>query len=214
MRNGELDYRTRWNLIGEVRERLDGKNCFQFAKELGLFLKGGVRRQETEAEGPKRKLANALRKNKMKSAGFPVTYDQSLGLTELIKRALGPDNSRNFKDIIPEHFPLKGTDVRTVNVRVEKFSIGETGEQATKRLVAAGHVLANTGDLAGFLASHPKEVEKWSWVVALSGDSCWAAPDGFVYVPYTRVLGPHRDFSLVHFRYSFNSGGGVLVLCE
>lgn len=150
-----------------------------------------------------------------KAAGFPVTYDQSLGLAELIKCALGPNNVDNFnRDITPERFSLKGTDVRTINVRVEPFLDGETGEQAAERLIAAGHVLANTGDLAGFLLIHPKEVEKWNWVVALSEDSRWTSPDGNVDVPYANVNGAVRYFGLGLFRVDFDSDDGVLVLCE
>ncbi|MDD2758471.1 MAG: hypothetical protein PHD72_03830 [Patescibacteria group bacterium] len=36
-----MDYKTAWNLVGEVRERLAGKNGDEFAHDLGLFLKGG-----------------------------------------------------------------------------------------------------------------------------------------------------------------------------
>lgn len=98
-------------------------------------------------------------RQKKKTSGLLTTYDQSLGSMELIKRALGPDNAGNLnRDITQERFPLKGTDRRTVNMRVEPFLNGETGEQAAKRLVAAGHVLANIGDLAGYLHDHPEEV--------------------------------------------------------
>ncbi len=37
-----MDYKASWNLIGEIRERLAGKNGDAFAKELGEFLKGGL----------------------------------------------------------------------------------------------------------------------------------------------------------------------------
>lgn len=154
-----------------------------------------------------------------KSAVFQITYDQSVGSMELIQRAVGPNNIRYISpDITSKRFPLKGTDVRTVNVRVEPFLDGETGEQAAERLVAAGHVLANTGDLAGFLLFHPKEVEKWNWVVALSEDSRWAEDmhdHGHVCVPSARVDGAAlRLFRLSFFRTKFRSSDGVLVLCE
>lgn len=160
-------------------------------------------------------IAAIIARGAKKAVGFTVAYDQSLGLMDLIKRALGPNNVGNYnRDITPERFPLKGTDVRTVNFRVEPFLHGETGEQAAKRLVAVGHVLANTGDLAGFLFDHPKETEKWNWVAALSEDSRWADPDGFVFVPYAYVRGTCRLFGLGRFRGGFRSGRGVLVLCE
>jgi broad specificity phosphatase PhoE len=153
-------------------------------------------------------MANSVKK----FASLLVTYDQSLGLMNLIQRALGPDNIGNYtSDITPERFPLKGTDVRTVQARVEPFLDGETGEQAAKRLVAAGHTLANTGDLAGYLASYPKEVEKWKWVFALSEDSRWAFPYGGVGVPCAFVRGAFRDFRLDYFRRGFYSVDGVLV---
>ncbi|MEK7189866.1 MAG: hypothetical protein AAB666_02695, partial [Patescibacteria group bacterium] len=88
----------------------------------------------------------------------------------------------------------------------------EIGKQAAERLTVAGHILANAGDLAGFLHDHPKEVEKWNWVVALSEDSRWASPGGDVLVPYAYVRGADRDFDLGRFRLRFSSDSGVLVL--
>lgn len=151
----------------------------------------------------------------LSSLAFPTTYDCSLGLRKLIEVAVGDRNLGNINsDITKERFPLTGTGVRTVYLRVEPFLNNETGEQAAKRLTAAGHTLANTGDLAGFQHDHPKEVEKWVWVVALSKDSRWTDPDGLVMVPYARVRGTHRYFSLDRFRLRFDSCYGVLVRCE
>ncbi len=150
-----------------------------------------------------------------KLIGFQVTYDQAKGLTELIRRALGPKNVNNFNhDMMPSRFPLKGRNVRTVNVRVEPFLSGETGEEAAKRLTATGHTLANTGDLVGFLHEHPKEVENWSWVISLSGDSRWKDPNGYILVPCARVNGAYRFFRLDDFDEIFGFDRGVLVLCE
>ena len=146
---------------------------------------------------------------------FPTTYDQSLGLKELIKRAVGPNNLENINsNITQERFPLQGTDVRRVNLRVEPYKDGETRKEAAKRLTAAGHVLGNTGDLAGFLHDHPKEMEKWNWVLAISEDSSSAHPGGYVYAPYALVLGAFRVFGLPDGRYRLNSADGILVLCE
>ncbi|MDP3244487.1 MAG: hypothetical protein Q8M83_02390 [bacterium] len=146
---------------------------------------------------------------------FPTTYDQSLGLRKLIEMAVGPDNINNINpDITQKRFPLKGTDVRSVKLRVEPFLNGETSEQIVKRLAGTVPGFGNTGDLAGFLHDHPEEVEKWGWVVALSEDSRWTNPDGLVCVPYASVHGVRRYFYLVYFRYRFHSGFGVLVLCE
>lgn len=97
---------------------------------------------------------------------------------------------------------------------MEPFLNNETGEQAAKRLIAAGHTLANTGDLAGFLHDHPKEVEKFTWVVALAETARWTSPDGSVYVPYASVDGARRYFYLDRFRFQFGSRNGVLVRCE
>lgn len=150
-----------------------------------------------------------------KPASLPTIYDQSLGLRELIERAVGKRNLRNINaDITKERFPLSGTVTRTVNLRVEPFLANETGEQAAKRLIAAGHILANTGDLAGFQHDHPKEVEKWNWVFAISEDSRWTNSDDSVLVPYGCVDGAHRSFVLGSFRIHFYSCFGVLVRCE
>lgn len=91
-----------------------------------------------------------------------TTYDQSFGLRALIERAVGPDNLGNINpDITPGRFPLVGTDVRMVNLRVEPYLDNETSEQAALRLTTAGHTLADTGDLAGFLHDHPEEMKRW-----------------------------------------------------
>jgi hypothetical protein len=96
--------------------------------------------------------------------GFPTNYDQDISLKKLIERAVGPNNVLNINsDITPERFPLKGNGVRTVNARVEPYLDGETSEQAAKRLVAAGHLLGNTADLAGFLHDHFSTSSVSSW---------------------------------------------------
>ena len=152
----------------------------------------------------------------MKSIWHRVTYDQSVGLVPLIERAVGRANLNNInRDITQKRFPLKGTSVRSVKCRVEAYLDGETSEQAAKRLTDAGHVLASTGDLAGYLHDYPEEVAKWSgWVLAISEDSRWSFPDGFVVVPYAYVLGAYRLFDLDDFRNQFDSIYGVLVLSE
>jgi len=147
--------------------------------------------------------------------GLLVTYDQSLGLRQLIESAVGEKNIGNINgNITQERFPLKGVGARIVKCKVVPFLNGETGEEAAKRLTVAGYKFGNTGDLAGFLHDHPEEVEKWSWVVAISEDSRWTNPNGYVNVPCVSVLGTYRDFCLDRFRRQFFSGGGVLVLCE
>lgn len=145
--------------------------------------------------------------------GFPTTYDQSLGLMALIKAAVGHDQGI-LEDIPKECFPLKGTCVvRTVNLRVEPYLNGETSEQAATRLVAAGLILANIWDLAGFLHDHPDEVEKRKdWVLAISEDSRCGYPDGRVSVPCAFVDGVRRNFDLHSFFCELSSGNGVLVV--
>lgn len=148
-------------------------------------------------------------------AGFPVSYDQSLGLKELIRIAVGKNNLGNINpDITQERFKLAGTGVRKLNLKVVPYLDGETSEQAAVRLVADGHILANTGDLAGFLHDHPKEVEKWMWVLAISEDSRWTFSASDVRMPYARVDGASRYFRLFVFRDQLSSVCGVLVACE
>ena len=136
-----------------------------------------------------------------------VSYDQSAGLVPLIDLAVGPKNVGNVnRDITQERFPLKGTGVRSIKCRVEPYLNGETSEEAAKRLTDAGHILGNTGDLAGFLHDHPDQVEKWAgWVFAISEDSRWTCSDGFVCVPDAYVSGASRYFDLYGFRYQLNS---------
>ena len=148
-------------------------------------------------------------------AGFPVSYDQSLGLVSLIQRAVGERNLRNIdRDITPQRFKLAGTGVRTVNLRVEPSLDGETPEQAAIRLRKVGHTLRNTGDLAGFLHDHPDEVEKWAWVLAISEDSRWSRSGGNVCVPCAFVGGACRLFHLHGLRGQLDSRYGVLVSSE
>ncbi|MFA7654455.1 MAG: hypothetical protein WCX97_05500 [Candidatus Magasanikbacteria bacterium] len=148
-------------------------------------------------------------------AGLPVTYNCDLGLVELIKLAVGKNNLNNINsDITQERFPLRGTGIIKANCRVEPVSASETKEQAAARLVAAGHILADTGDLAGFQQDHPDEMEKWGWVYVLAETARWAGPGGGVLVPGAGVSGANRNFYLDYFRDQFNSGNGVLVRCE
>ena len=141
-----------------------------------------------------------------------ITYDQSGGLMPLIKSAVGPNNERYINtDITQKRFPLMGTGVRTVKCRVEACLDGESSEKAATRLVAAGHILGNTGDLAGYLRAYPEEVEKWVWVLAISEDSRWSRPGGYVVVPYANVNGSNRNFDLYDFRDQLNSRNGILV---
>lgn len=143
---------------------------------------------------------------------YKVSYDQSIGLMPLIERAVGERNLGNInRDITRERFKLTGTGVRTVNLRVEPFLNGETGEDCAKRLVSAGHTLENIGELAGFLAEHPEEVEKCSWVLAIGENSRWSRPGEYVLVPCACVGGTDRRFDLGYFRGEFGSGCGVLV---
>lgn len=148
-------------------------------------------------------------------AGLLVAYDQSLGLRKLIELAVGERNLGNISpDITPKRFMLAGTGVRNVKCRVEPCLAGESYEQAVARLKSHVPSFGNTGDLAGFLHDHPDEVEKWTWVAAVSEDSRWTGSGGGVYVPDVFVGGAYRYFYLVCFHYPQDSSGGVLVLCE
>ncbi len=150
-----------------------------------------------------------------KPKGLLTTYNQSLGLTELIRLAVGPNNMGNINlNITQARFPLQGAGIRTVHLRVEPFRNNETGEEAADRLTAAGHILADTGDLAGFMHDHPQEVAKFTWVVALAKSARWTYPDGLVRVPCAYVIGSYRDVRLDIFRLRFGSARGVLVRCE
>lgn len=151
----------------------------------------------------------------VKRGPLVTTYDQSLGLRALIERAVGEGNLGNINpDITPQRFPLAGEGVRQVNLRVEPYRDNETSEQAAARLTAAGHTIADTGDLAGFLHDHPEEVERWGWVLAISEGSRWAYSDGRVCVPDAGVDGAYRRFDLRGFRSRLYSGFGVLVFSE
>jgi hypothetical protein len=147
--------------------------------------------------------------------GHQVTYDQSIGLRKLIELAVGPTNLCNInRDITQERFPLSGNGVHKLNLRVLPYLGNESSEEAAVRLVADGHTLANTGDLAGFLHDHPTEVEKWAWVHAISEDSRWTVSDGNVFVPCAHMFGAIRYFFMHDFRLRLSSHCGVLVVCD
>lgn len=147
-------------------------------------------------------------------AGFPISYDQDIGLVPLIERAVGPNNLGNInRDITPARFKLAGTGVRSVTCRVEPYRNGETSEEIYDRLKGTVPGFGNTGDLAEFLHAHPEEVEKWpGWVLAISEDSRWADSDGRVLVPGACVGGARRGFGLFGFRGRLGSGYGILVV--
>jgi hypothetical protein len=147
--------------------------------------------------------------------GLLVTCDQGIGLVESIKRAVGPGNIGNISpEITRGCFTLKRTGRPSVKVQVIPLLHGETSEEATERLVVAGHTLGSIGDLAGLLRDHPGEVAKWLWVLAIGEDSRCAGQGGSLCVPCARVHGAYRDFNLLDFRGRLDSDDGVLVLCE
>jgi len=150
-----------------------------------------------------------------KTDGFLTRYDQSFGLWRLVKRAIGPIGNVD-SNITPERFPITGTDVRTVKLRVEPFALfGEDSGKAAAYLTAIGYTLANIGDLAGFMYSHLGEVEEWNMVVALSEDSRWADHYGNVYVPFAKADSDQgRCFGIISFLDPFYSNTGVLVICD
>jgi len=142
---------------------------------------------------------------------FATTVNNGVGLISLIKLAVGPNNLSNINsDITPERFKL-GEGVRDVKLQVLPYLDGETSEDCAKRLVSEGHTLENTGELAAFLAQHPEEVERWSWVFALGEASRWEHPDGSVSMPCAGVDGTDRGFDLDWFGRQCDSRYGVLV---
>lgn len=194
--------------VGQVRDLLNREARGEFGEEgLGADLQWFADNQ---------RIVRGLRNGTIKFAkpplNFSTAYNQALGLARLLRRAVGKLGTIH-PDITQKRFPFKGTDVRQVNLRVEPFLSGETGEEAAKRLTAAGHMLANIGDLAGFFHDHPEEVENWTWVVVLSEDSRWTSPNGDVFVPYAEVC-EVKCFNLDEFLRDFQSDDGVLVLCE
>lgn len=55
--------------------------------------------------------------------GFPVSYDQGLGLVPLIERGVGTANLGNInRDITQERYKLAGTGVRQVKAKVEPYT--------------------------------------------------------------------------------------------
>jgi hypothetical protein len=150
-----------------------------------------------------------------KKAGLEIVYDQSIGLEALINRAVG-ESCLKYRDdnITQERFRLRGTGVRSVRCLVKAYLNSETGEQAARRLTAAGYTLANTGDLAVFFYHHTDEMKKWYSVEAISEDSRCPDGSGTIYVPCARVYAECREFNLCKLLDQLYAMHGVLVLCK
>ena len=150
-----------------------------------------------------------MHRKKIEDVFFPTTIDNTVGLMNLIHKAVYLNNNIS-KDITPERFKI-GNGARKVNLELAPFFNYETGEQAAKRLVTDGYNLEGIGELAQFTADNPGEVEKCVWVVALSKASRWMDSNGVVLVPFAYVRGADRSFGLYYFRHWFRSRNRVLV---
>ena len=149
--------------------------------------------------------------NKIENIFFPTTIDNTVGLMNLIHKAVGPNNFRNIHpEINPERFKI-GNGARKVNLELAPFLNDENGKQAANRLMTDGYNLEGIGELAQFMADNQGEVGRYVLVIALSEASRWTASDGDVFVPYAFVIGANRYFSLCGFRDQFGSNPRVLV---
>lgn len=148
--------------------------------------------------------------------GFPTAYDPAIGLLNLMRWTLDEPNIRNINyDITEENFKLSKTGFRMVRPWVEPYLKKETSEQAARRLVTTGHMLANPGDLAGFLFHHPQEWAKWQWILAIDEYSRWRFY-GSDYVVCAYNYGTIRGYSHWGLRDQVSSSdsdrNGVLVI--
>lgn len=148
---------------------------------------------------------------------YPASNDNMMiystfGLMELIQTAVGRKNFENIHpSITTERFKLVNS-ARKGNLDLVPFLDGETGYQATKRLVPEGFKLENTGELAKYMINNLAEIQKYAAVLALSDDSQWECLGGGVYVPYAHALARgRRSFSLYDFFSKFNSRYHILV---
>jgi len=144
---------------------------------------------------------------------FKINYNQSLGLKKLIELAVGKQNLGKINDdITQERFPLAGIGIRKLSLRVEPCLDDETVKEVRMRLLSAGHIPANTGDLASFFRSHPTEVGEWAEVLVVGEDSQWENADNRVCVPGVFVFKGGRYFGLCHLYSRVDQRYGVLVI--
>src|SRR3989338_2694445 len=146
---------------------------------------------------------------------FQIYVHYHLGLMKLIRMAVGYKNSDKIDSrITPERFKITETGVRKMNFRLKFPLEGETCRDAAWRLDGEGYDLANIGELAAFLESNPKVVEKYFSVLALGHDSRWeCAYDVGIYVPCVSVSvgGADRYFLIYSFHAKLYSDHAILV---
>ena len=72
---------------------------------------------------------------KVESVFFPTTVDNSIGLINLLYKAVGPNNLRNIdKDITPERFKI-GNGVRKVNLELAISNLKALGSDVLADVV-------------------------------------------------------------------------------
>ncbi len=154
---------------------------------------------------------NTEDKNKL-NRGLLTTYNQSMDIRKLMKLSLDEPNCRNINyDIDAERFKLPVW----VCPWIEPLLKEETCEKADLRLAGAGLAIANPFDLAGYLANHPQEWDKWEWILAIHKESGWNYC-GNIYVVCAYNYGTNRGYTHWNFRDPVSSKDsdrhGVLVV--
>ncbi len=145
---------------------------------------------------------------------YRVSYDQSIGLVPLMRRAVGQDNISEIRqEITQKRFPLMGLGIRSVKAKVQPYLDGETRAQGAKRFVDSGYLLGNVGDLAVFMHNYPQAMVGWGWVDALNEDGrTWIDSEGRICVANASVLRTRRAFAVGGLQSRVLSFCGALII--
>ncbi len=143
---------------------------------------------------------------------FPTTVDSTLNLRELARAAVGAGNYYNICSTIPfEKLKYRTGIGQVMYLRLVPCLDWETPQKVDERLAANDYILGDAGELAQFMRLYPKEVEKYSGVLALDEGSRWKNSDKDICVCYGSVKGSKRSLGCCRFDGLLNPEYRVLV---
>ena len=131
---------------------------------------------------------------------FKVVVDYGKNLAEMI--SAGKYDWVN-DDITKEHFPVKGSGQREVEVVLFHFGRAISSEDVIAEMDKVGYRPARIEELLGLGVAYP-ELQKEFPIVALG--SVWRDPRGYRHVPCLGWLDARRRLRLDWFEYGWHEG--------
>jgi hypothetical protein len=146
---------------------------------------------------------------------FPTIVDNTLGLKDLARKAVGEGNYYNICSTIPfESFKHRKGNSLLMYPLLASCMDWETAQKAADRLVNKGYILGNIAEIAQFTRCYPEEVGTRSGVFALDKNSRWVSSDKDICVSYTSIKGVKRCFGRYRFNGLLNPEYWVLIFEE